>query len=86
LKLQKTFRIDLIFNLLSEESKIKELYIKNLSEVESKFKETVDHSLFFGDSEFNFSLLFYEKTDKIFSLNIFKEILMSPVVLKYTKK
>ena len=75
MKLQKTFRIDLIFILLSDESKIKELNIKNLSEVESKFKGSVDHSLFFGDSEFNFSLLFNEKTYKIFNLNIFKEIL-----------
>lgn len=82
LKLQKTFRIDLIFTLLSDESKIKELNIKDLSEVESKFKATVDYSLFFDDSEFKLPLLFNEKTDKIFSLNNFKEILMSPVVLK----
>ena len=85
--LQKVFRKDLIFSLLSDEKKLSELGKDGLKKVQENFKKTKEYNLFVNNSIFNNCKLFNENNNNgLYSLNEFKDIIFSKVVLQAYKE
>ena len=85
--LQKVFRKDLIFSLLSDEKKLSELGKDGLKKVQENFKKTKEYNLFVNNSVFNICKLFNENNNNgLYSFNEFKDIIFSKVVLQAYKE
>ena len=85
--LQKVFRKDLIFSLLSDEKKLSELGKDGLKKVQENFKKTKEYNLFVNNSVFNNYILFDENNNNgLYSFNEFKDIIFSKVVLQAYKE
>ena len=65
--LQKVIRMDLILSLLSDESKIDQLQIKDLSEAENKFCQSIDYGLFNNTSEIKNAIIYNKNNNKVYS-------------------
>ena len=81
-ELQKTYRIDLILTLLSDEKKIEELEVKNLNEVINEFKKTVDFGIYIDDDAFEKCVIYNKNNNGTHSFKKFKGILFSPTIIK----
>ena len=83
--LQKVFRIDLIFTLLTNEKKIENLGQNGMNNIVDEFKKSIDYGIYIDDHSFQESSL-YNKNDnnkkEIYPFTIFKDILTSDVVIK----
>jgi len=84
--LQKVFRKDLIFTLLSNESKLSDLGKTGLDKIEAKFKQSIEYNLFINNSVYSNSFIYKENNNGLYSFNNFKNILFSPVVLQAYKE
>ena len=85
--LQKVFRKDLIFSLLSDEKKLSELGKDGLKKVQENFKKTKEYNLFVNNSVYNNCILFNENNNNgLYSFNEFKDIIFSKVVLQAYKE
>ena len=84
--LQKVFRKDLVFSLLSNECKLSDLGKIDLDKIEAKFKQHIEYNLFINNSEFYNSLIYNENSNGLYSFNNFKNILFSPVLLRAYKE
>ena len=85
--LQKVFRKDLIFSLLSDEKKLSELGKDGLKKVQENFKKTKEYNLFINNSVYNNCILFNENNNNgLYSFNEFKDIIFSKVVLQAYKE
>ena len=65
--LQKVIRMDLILSLLSDESKIERLKIKDLYEAEIKFCQSIDYGLFNNTSEIKNAIIYNKNNNKVYS-------------------
>lgn len=84
--LQKVFRKDLVFSLLSDESKVKELEKEGLNKVETKLKQTIEYNLFVNNSVYSNSFIYNENNNGLYSFDKFKNLLLSPVILQAYKE
>ena len=85
--LQKVFRKDLIFSLLSDEKKLSELGKDGLKKVQENFKKTKEYNLFVNNSVFSNCILFNENNNNgLYSFKEFEDIILSPVVLQAYKE
>lgn len=84
--LQKVFRKDLVFTLLSNESKLSDLGKTGLDKVEAKFKQSIEYNLFVNNSVYSNSFIYNENNNGLYSFNNIKNILFSPVVLQAYKE
>ena len=69
--LQKVLRKDLVFSLLSNESKLSDLGKFGLDKIEAKFKQSIEYNLFVNNSEFCNSLIYNENINGLYSFNNF---------------
>ena len=87
-KLLKVFKFDLILRLLSDESKLEELEIKDVTdsnEIRTKFINSIDYGLSKSDNEMKNAVLFNQNSDGVFSYQSFKNILFSPTIISLYK-
>ena len=85
--LQKVFRKDLIFSLLSDEKKLSELGKDGLKKVQENFKKTKEYNLFVNNSVYNNCILFNENNNNgLYSFKEFEDIIFSKVVLQAYKE
>ena len=87
-KLLKVFKFDLILRLLSDESKLEELEIKNVTdanEIRTKFINSIDYGLSKSDNEMKNAVLFNQNSVGVFSYQSFKNILFSPTIISLYK-
>ena len=85
--LQKVFRKDLIFSLLSDEKKLSELGKYGLKKVQENFKKTNEYNLFVNNDVYKKCEIFNENNNKgLYSFNEFKDIIFSKVVLQAYKE
>ena len=85
--LQKVYRKDLIFTLLSSKNKIEE-YGKS-SQVEHKFKQSIDYFIYIDNPAFSNALLYNANNNnktELYPFNQFKDIIVSNVILKVYKE
>ena len=84
--LQKVYRIDLIFSLLTNKNKIEELRQISLGQIEKEFMQSIDYIIYMDNHAFNDALIYNENNNnnkkEIFPYYLFKDIIISPVVLK----
>lgn len=81
-ELQNTFRKDLILTLLTDESKIESLKIKNPKDVVKVFQTTIDYGIYISNNNFKTALLYNENNNGQYSYQKFKNILFSPAIVK----
>ena len=86
--LQKVFRKDLIFSLLSDERKLSELGKDGLKKVQENFKKTNEYNLFANNDVYKNCEIFNENDNNkgLYSFNEFKDIIFSKVVLQAYKE
>lgn len=87
-KLLKVFKFDLILSLLSDQSKLEELKIKDASdvnEIRTKFMNSYDYGLFKGYDEMKNAIPFNQNSNGVYSYQSFKNILFSPTIISLYK-
>ena len=84
--LHRTCKIDLVLSLLSDESKIKELKINNLSEIQASLIQSIDYSLFIDNPNIKNAIIYNKNTAGYYSFKNFKDILFSPTILGLYKE
>ena len=87
-KLLKVFKFDLILSLLSDQSKIEELGIKDatdVNEIRTTFIDSVDYGLFESYNEMENAISFNQNSNGVYSYNSFKNILFSSTIISLYK-
>ena len=87
-KLLKAYRFDLILTLLSDQSKLEELEIKNandVNELRTKFKNLFDYGLFECVKNMENAEIFNQNTNEIYLYQRFTNILLSPIIINLYK-
>ena len=79
--LNQTYKIDLIFTLLTNENKIKNLKIKDIEKTEEVFKETDNYLLLNYSDSFKDILPYNKNIKEKYSIDNFEKILYSPVII-----
>lgn len=81
-ELQKTYRKDLILTLLTDESKIEGLNIKDPNDAVKSFQLNIDYGIYMSNNDFNDALIYNENENGNYSFQKFKDILFSPSIIK----
>ena len=87
-KLLKAYRFDLILTLLSDQSKLEELEIKNandVNELRTKFKNLFDYGSFECVKNMENAEIFNQNTNEIYLYQRFTNILLSPIIINLYK-
>ena len=84
--LQKVYRKDLIFTLLSNKNKVEDF--ANSNQIEYEFKQSIDYEIYINNHAFKNALFYNVNNNKneLFPFNLFKNIIFSPIILKAYKE
>ena len=85
-KLQRTFKIDLIFSLLSKEKMIEAFEIEDIALAENIFKAGPDYLLLINNKIFQNAMIYNKNINGIYSFTNFENLLYSPTILNTYKE
>lgn len=87
-KLQKVFKFDLILSLLSDQSKLEELEIKDandVNEIRTAFINSIDYGLFKSYNEMENAIPFNQNSNGVYSYQSLKNIIFSQTIISLYK-